>query len=366
MNRPLQIRILGAGVAGLTASIALAERGHRIELIDEHFAVPKIGTVLGIFGSAQTVLARLGVLETIREVASTPRSGTIYGRTGQALASLPAGDAMLVARSDLVRILQDALPEQVQRRRDRVSDVRPLRIDADLVVGADGVHSLMRRSGWPGRTAARTQAMTVLRGTTPLAPPEVSETWGEGWLMGITPLAGAEGTNWFACVPEHRTGSVRADLEHLREVLGGARPALDEVLASAQPENTLVHGLHTAPAVLPVRENVVLLGDAAHAMAPNLGHGANTALEDADALARMLERAGSRAGSGRATDPSSVVRSALRAYALHRTLPGQAWRLGSDAMLRMAMASTHADLRDRLLERLAGLGRLSPASSPGS
>jgi 2-polyprenyl-6-methoxyphenol hydroxylase-like FAD-dependent oxidoreductase len=111
---------------------------------------------------------------------------------------------------------------------------------------------------------------------------------------------------------------------------------IDEVLAAATPERTLVHGIHTAPAVVPVREGAVLLGDAAHAMAPNLGHGANTALVDAAALTEALAEA---------SGPSA----ALRRYVLRRTLPGQAWRLGSAMMMRLAMLETDAPLRDRLL-----------------
>lgn len=123
-------------------------------------------------------------------------------------------------------------------------------------------------------------------------------------------------------------------------MLGGAHPAIGAVLEAARPETTLVHGIHTAPPVRPVRQNVVLLGDAAHAMAPNLGHGANTALVDAATLAASLHGAG---GGTRA------IEGALRRYAWARTVPGQLWRLGSETMLRLAMLERSAPLRDRLI-----------------
>lgn len=349
-TRSLRVRVLGAGVAGLAAAGLLARRGHEIEIVDEAFAVPAVGTALGLFGPAQRVLAELGLLEDVRARAAAPRSGRLVGADGRTLAQLPAGGALLIPRSELVRLLLDALPDQVARRTARIADVRPLREGADLLVGADGVHSLVRASGWPGRGRARSHGVTILRGTAEIPPPEVSETWGGGWLFGITPLPG-ERTNWFAVIPEHRSPTVAMALTHLRGVLGGRRAPIDRVLEAALPETTLVHGMHTAPPMpWPVRENVVLIGDAAHAMAPNLGHGANTALVDATALAASLAR-------------HADLRRALRDYAARRGAAGQAWRLGSAAMASLALTHRAAPARDRLLRTL---GALSPASAPGS
>src|SRR5690625_2465036 len=121
------IRILGAGVSGLTAALALARAGRPVELIDESFAIPPVGTALGLFPPAQRVLEQVGVLEPVRRRAATPREGHLLGAAGQVLATVPAGGGLLVSRSDLVSILHDALPASVRRRREPISDVRPLR-----------------------------------------------------------------------------------------------------------------------------------------------------------------------------------------------------------------------------------------------
>ena len=334
---PLTIRVLGAGVAGLAAAGLLARDGAHVTLIDRDPCPTALGTSLGLFGPAQRALARLGVLDEVRAASAAPREGHLRARDGTVLARVPAGGAMLVPRTDLTRILRAALPDSVRQETREVRDVRPELAAADLLVGADGVHSLVRRSGWSG-SAARRHGQTVLRGTTDAPPPDISETWGGSWLFGITPLASG-GTNWFASVPEHRSASVAESLAHLRGVVDGAHPAIHAVLEEASPERTLVHGILTGPVLLPVRGHAVLIGDAGHAMAPNLGHGANTALEDAAALAAAVTRAGS-------------VRGALRAYSARRTVPDAAWQLGSTAMMRLATLERGARLRDGLLRAL--------------
>ena len=109
MSQPLSIRIRGAGVTGLAAATALAADGHHIELIDERFQIPTVGTSLGMFGSTQRAVARLGVLDEVRRISVTRRQGSIHGRDDRSLATLPAGAALLLARSGLARILQEAL-----------------------------------------------------------------------------------------------------------------------------------------------------------------------------------------------------------------------------------------------------------------
>lgn len=343
---PLRITILGAGVAGLSTAHLLARDGHRVELVERDMTVPRVGTALALFPHAQRALEACGVLEQIRARAAAPREGHVVDAGGRTLARLAAGGGILVSRSDLVSTLQDTLPAAVHRTHAEVTDVRPLLRRSDVLVGADGVRSLTRRSGWGPRAEARTHGRTILRGTAEIPPPDVSETWGPGWLMGITPLPG-ERTNWYASIPEHRGTDSAGALSHLRDLVGGRRDEIDTVLAAATPETTLIHGIATVPNLLPVREHAVLIGDAAHAMTPHLGHGANTALGDALALAEELRR----------MRPGASPRGALRRYAARRHLPDQAWRIGSAATMHLAEMGRGAASRDRMIRALVGRGR---------
>ena len=126
-GEPLQITILGAGIAGLAAATLLARTGHRVELLDERFAIPTVGTVLGLFRPAQEVLRRLGVLEAAQELAAAPERGTLRAADGRVLADLPSGGALLLSRSVLVRLLQEALPVEKRTKKGGVKtvDLRP-------------------------------------------------------------------------------------------------------------------------------------------------------------------------------------------------------------------------------------------------
>lgn len=337
-----RITVLGAGVAGLAAAHLLARGGHEVELVDAEFTAPGVGTTLGLFPPAQRVLERIGVLEAVREEAAAPREGRLVAADGRVLARVPAGGVLLASRTVLNEAMLASLPASVRCRRRQVSDVRPLLDGTEILVAADGVRSLTRSSGWGARARARRHGQTVLRGTTTAPPPDVSETWGRGWLFGITPLRDG-GTNWFASLPEHREPDTSRALAHARRTLGGIRPEIDAVLAAATPERTLVQGILTAPPVWPARGRVVLIGDAAHAMAPNLGHGANTALADAGALADVL------------ASSSGPAEAALQRYARRRHLPDQGWRVASQLMMAAATWTLIAPTRDAVLRAMRPL-----------
>src|SRR5690625_7766959 len=121
------IRILGAGVSGLTAALALARAGRPVELIDESFAIPPVGTALGLFPPAQRVLEQVGVLVPVRRRAATPREGHLLGAAGQVLATVPAGGGLLVRRSELVSSLLVGLHASPRHRRQRVTGERTSR-----------------------------------------------------------------------------------------------------------------------------------------------------------------------------------------------------------------------------------------------
>lgn len=335
-----RLRIVGAGVAGLALAAFLDPARHEIELVDERFAVPGVSTAFCIWPSTRRLLAARGLDAILARRGVEARGGGLRTTSGLGVAVKAGSPALFVPRSALIEVLSDAVPDSIVRRRRRIDDPTTER-GVDVLIGADGVGSRTRECVWGGGHGARTHGRTVLRGVVDLPGPDVAvETWGRGWLMGVTPLDGQR-TNWFACFREHRFADAAAALAHLRIIAGGRLPDLDRVLEAARPEATLVHGISSVRGpVPPVRGRVVLIGDAAHAMTPNLGRGACTAIEDAAVLAQKLD--------ARAPLP------ALRRYAWRRAITPHALRIGSSMMLEVATATRAAPLRDRLI---VGRGR---------
>ncbi|MYS78219.1 monooxygenase, partial [Streptomyces sp. SID5926] len=178
---------------------------------------------------------------------------------------------------------------------DPGDDDRPARVrtpdgelEADLVVAADGIHSAARRALFPDHPGPVYSGFTTWRLVIPV--PGVGfashETWGRGRIWGTHPLKDGRVYAYAAAVTPAagHAADERAELLHR---YGDWHDPIPAVLAAARPEDVLRHDVHHIAEPLPAyhRGRVALLGDAAHAMPPNLGQGGNQAVEDAVVLA---------------------------------------------------------------------------------
>ena len=146
--------------------------------------------------AAQRALGDLGILDAVREASPVIDGMTVRAASGRPWTSAQATGLIGVSRVDLIRLLDAAVPGSVRRVSGRLDVVRPG--PAGLVVGADGVHSAVRRSCWGARSGARPTRYLAVRGVAPgsLWRGHTGEYWGRGQLFGIGPAAA--GTNWYA------------------------------------------------------------------------------------------------------------------------------------------------------------------------
>jgi 2-polyprenyl-6-methoxyphenol hydroxylase-like FAD-dependent oxidoreductase len=343
------VSIVGGGIAGLALAACLEQDRFQVTVYEKRPELPTVGTVLAMWPNAQRALARVGILGRARAVSPVLGSGSIRNAAGQPWVTVNGGELFGMSRVDLLGLLDSAVPGTVRRVAVQLG---ALPGDEGLVVGADGVHSMVRREVWGAGADARLMPCIAVRGTiaAPVNPDEVGEYWGRGDLFGIAASPG--GTNWYASWRSDLgpTGiDVERALDQARRRFAGHAPAIRQVLEAAVPGLSLAQRIWTTPALRSyVRGSAVLVGDAAHAMTPNLGRGACESLVDAVTLADLLN--------------SLPQERALAAYNRQRRLPTRALSLGSAAMMRVALAEGAQPLRDRLLNLARRNGRAAVGS----
>ncbi|MGA6208570.1 FAD-dependent monooxygenase [Nocardia testacea] len=303
--------IVGAGVAGLTAAIALRQRGWRVEVLERAAEVEPAGSGLSLWPNGLRGLDVIGAGGAIRRQSLAATEGGMRDTGGRWLSrtdidALRAryGDLVVIHRNQLSDILRAALGPGSLRFGCAVQAVeftgRGVRVrhssgtsEADLVLGADGINSTLRATLWPRARRPVYAGYTAWRTIVTQAEPVLSggETLGRGQRFGIAPLRDGRvymfGTANLAAGQRVPGG----ELDELRRRFGSWHDPIPALLAAADPAAILRHDIYELPPLdTYVRERAVLLGDAAHAMTPNLGQGANLAVEDAVTLAAVLDR----------------------------------------------------------------------------
>ncbi|MGK0554006.1 FAD-dependent monooxygenase [Macrococcus capreoli] len=303
----MRIGIIGAGIGGLTAAIALEAAGHEVEVFEKRHVLKQLGVGLGVGGNAIRALKAYGLDEAIRDSGNTLTECQF--RTDKDVLlnafnlAISEEDNVTIQRERLHEILLNHTTAPIQLIKDvvRIKDFdQPTLVlqdgtkyRFDLIIAADGVHSNIRRQMFK-HSEAIYQGYTCFRGTSVnvgLSDKTAIEYWGEDGRFGIVPLTDQQ-VYWFCCMNARERDSEfrnynKKKLQHYFKDF-----PIDVTDTLAATINDPIH--HDIYDINPLKRfykgRVVLLGDAAHATTPNMGQGASLAIEDAICLAQQLER----------------------------------------------------------------------------
>ncbi len=364
--------IVGAGIGGLTAAIALKQTGWDVSVYERARELREVGAGITLWANAVKVLRKLGVGEAIEGAAATIRQtevrtwrgklllGSDFGRINQKLNTPTIG----IHRADLLAKLVDALGrEHITLGTTCVSYFQDEKgatalfaegdeVRGQLLVGADGIQSLVRNQ-LLGNEPLRYAGYTAWRGVGLIDHPEVPLgvtflALGRGSQVGMLPI-GRGRTYWFATanVPAGEGGGSGGHKADLLKRFGDWYPAIPAAIEATPDAAIIRNDIVDRP---PVRKwtdgRVTLLGDSAHPTTPNLGQGACQAIESAYVLVKCLREA-------------EEVPTGLLAYERGRFdrtayITNQSWKIGK---LFAYENPVKCWFRNRLLSLMGGLAR---------
>jgi salicylate hydroxylase len=318
----LHIAIVGGGIGGLATAAFMSQAGHRVTLFEQAPALGEVGAGLVIAPNAMRLLRRMGVANRVEANGVRLKAGWEFRRwsDGTVLSvedldnrcrELYGEDTYVAHRADLLSAIQSAVPEEVLRLGARVTSVEQdssgVRImlengsvhEADVLIGADGVHSVVR-GAITTPAPAEYSGMCAFRALVPaeVAPKfsrrPVQTLWiGPGRHLVHYPVSAGRYINLVAFAPAgdytKESWSATADLEELLTEFAGWDPRLRDLIEAADRPGRWAL-LERQPLERWTEGRITLLGDAAHPMFPFFAQGSAQAIEDAAVLTISLTR----------------------------------------------------------------------------
>ncbi|MBC7553644.1 MAG: FAD-dependent monooxygenase [Taibaiella sp.] len=320
---PLKLLVVGGGIAGIMLAILLERKGYNITLVEQSKQWKPIGGGITLTLNGVRILQETGLLSAIEPYVNEIRNINITNQQGKRLSSFNL-DEYAVSYAGTLTLLRHDLHNALVGRlsstnvclgtsctaitdegdKVRVSFTNHQTCDYDLVVGADGINSFVRRSIFCTTSNKYSGYASWRFIVTGVAVPQntLTEMWGVGKRFGIVPLSGNK-VHCFASLNtlENSAANSNISINDFKALFAGFGGYVPKLIDALEDNSKLMYNdLEDVYLEKYHKGRIVLIGDAAHGMTPNMTQGASMAIEDAVVLAAKL------------TDKSVVERSLER------------------------------------------------------
>ncbi|UZR98117.1 FAD-dependent monooxygenase [Chondrinema litorale] len=350
--------ILGGGIAGLSTAIALKRIGIVAKVYEAAPQFKPVGAGIILAINAMKAYKHIGLYNEIAQAGNPLSTISILSQNGKVITQTNVDNQafpnVAIHRAKLHEILFSQLDENQIINNKKSKDVEILpdaykisfedgsTIVAENVIVAEGIHSTIRQKLIP-KAEKRYAGYTCWRGiaeNSTLKLTETTETWGKNGRFGITPINDNQ-VYWFAVMDavENSDWAKNFSLSDIKKNFKDYHEEITQVLEQGQIGEIIQNDLHDLkPIKTYAFDELVLIGDAAHATTPNMGQGACQAIEDAVVLAECLK-------------VNSSVKEAFKRFEAKRVkrthfIVNQSWTMGKVAHWQNPIATS---LRDTLL-----------------
>lgn len=314
----MNIGILGGGIGGLSTAIALKQEGFDVSIYERHSKPSEIGAGIVCWPNASFVLEQLGVLDKVAKVSGSINYMNRFSSTGEAIGSLDINElsrlmkypSYAIIRKDLMNILiqrtielninihygYDATKISNKNLNTEVLFSNGKRIQPDIIIGADGRMKSLARKYVSGSNAPIYQGFinwvgVIEHESVNFSELSVSDYWGVGERFGIVPVSKSK-AYWAGGAVSKNINEINPNKykAELNSIFSGWSDIIAQVInRTPQSRINKIYVHDHDPINLWHKNNLVLLGDAAHSPLPTSGQGACQALEDAWHLTRCLK-----------------------------------------------------------------------------
>ena len=305
----MKIAIVGAGIGGLTAAALLIEQGHDVSVFEKENIVSELGAGIGIGGNVIEKLNGYDLAKGLKNIGQVIDMMEVRDDKDKLLSKLKLKKNtvnLTMSRQSLLEVIKSYVPDSAIFTNHNVTGIEngDLKVTLqfseqtsqsfDLCISADGIHSNIRQAIVPNSKPIY-QGYAVFRGLVDdidLKDNNVAkEFWSTKGRVGIVPLLNNQ-AYWFISISAKAHDSkVHAFAKpHLQARFNHFPNEVRQILDKQSETDILLHDMYDLnPLKSFVYQRVVLLGDAAHAMTPNMGQGAGQAMEDAIVLANCMQ-----------------------------------------------------------------------------